>query len=201
MTKPIDPAAFGAPAAPADPATMIPFVPAAPRRRRDGWTADRQRVFIQTLMETASVTEACGAADVTPQSAYRLRMRRDAADFNRAWEEALVFASHRLTTLAFERAIHGSPRKIYHKGEVIGEEYVPSDRLLMFLLRHFDRKRYGNLSGFTPVAMPDPVQAAHAALPRMLDRLGDKADEDADQPMLSVQTPPSTADHCARFWP
>ena len=103
MTHPIDPADLTGADAIAD---TIPFTPAAPRTRHDGWTAERQRIFIAALTETGCVTEAATAAETTAQSAYRLRLRPDAADFNRAWGLALDLAAHRLTSLAFERAIH-----------------------------------------------------------------------------------------------
>jgi hypothetical protein len=190
MTHPIDPADLTGADAIAD---TIPFTPAQPAPRHDGWTAERQRIFIQALAETGCVTEAATAANTRPHSAYRLRLRPDAADFNRAWGVALDIAAHRLTSLAFERAIHGTPKAIYHKGEKVGEEYVPSDRMLMFLLKHFDRRRYGNLSGFTPVNVPCPVQAARDALPDMLAPLRD-SDEEIDAFFSVHYQPTTTAD-------
>lgn len=148
-------------------------VPIAPHHR--GWSAERQRIFIRALAETACVSQACDAAGVTPRSAYRLRLRAGAESFDRAWREALVIGANHLTTVAFDRAIHGSVRKVWRQGKIIGEEFVPSDRLLIYLLRHYDRTRYGNLSGFTTHKVADPVLAARAALPATLDRLVDHA--------------------------
>ena len=48
------------------------------RPRRDGWTPDRQAVFIAALTGGGSIAAAAAAAAMSRQSAYRLR-RRDAA--------------------------------------------------------------------------------------------------------------------------
>lgn len=171
MTKPIDPADFADDAEEArDPLAFMP-VPVA--TRHFGWSAERQAIFIRALAETACVSDACEAAGVTPRSAYRLRTRAGAESFDRAWRQALVIGAHRLTTIAFERAIHGSPRSVWRKGVVIGEERVPSDRLLMYLLQHYDRARYGNLSGFLPCDVPDPAAEAREALPGLIEALTD----------------------------
>ena len=167
----VSPPAAAAPA-PGDAADAPAFEP-APARRINGWTAWRQRKFIEVLAYSGCVSEAAAAAGVTPRSAYRLRQRPGAAAFDAAWSEALVLASNRLTALAFERAIHGTRRTIWHKGEVVGEERVPSDRLLMYLLQHYDRARYGNLSGFTPHPVPCPRGGAAERLPQLLDTLED----------------------------
>ncbi|WP_188054111.1 hypothetical protein [Sphingosinithalassobacter sp. CS137] len=148
--------------------------PATSRRvRRDGWTAERQRLFLETLAETGCVSDAAAAVGLTPRSAYRLRARADADAFHRAWDAALVIASQRLTTIAFERAVNGTLRQVWHRGECVGEERVPSDRLLIFLLKHFDAMRYGNLSGLIEVDIPDPRAAARAALPALTQALTD----------------------------
>ena len=62
-------------------------VPVAPRA--DGWTAERQRLFIRTLSETACVADACDAVAMSRRSAYRLRARPDAFGFADAWDQAL----------------------------------------------------------------------------------------------------------------
>jgi len=193
MTKAIDPAAFADREEADDPLAFAP-VPVAPRQH--GWSTERQRIFIRTLAETACVSEACEAAGVTPRSAYRLRVRPGAESFDRAWRQALVLGIHRLTSVAFDRAIHGTPRDIWHKGQIVGEERVPSDRLLMYLLKHYDRSRYGNLSGFLPCDVPDPVNVARDVLPELLDDLVDHAtpaDADQHEQFLILETLPPRA--------
>ena len=171
MTKPIDPADFTDDVEGAD--NPLAFRPVPVATRHFGWSAERQAIFIRALAETACVSDACETAGVTPRSAYRLRTRPGTESFDRAWRQALVIGAHRLTTIAFEREIHGTPRAVWHKGVVIGEERVPSDRLLMYLLQHYDRSRYGNLSSFLPCDVADPVGEAREALPGLIDALTD----------------------------
>ena len=55
--------------------------------RRDGWSAERQLRFLDTLGRTRSVTTAARAAGMSRESAYRLRAR--AALFALLWDRAL----------------------------------------------------------------------------------------------------------------
>lgn len=130
-----DPAATTLP----DPTPPAP----APRPRANGWTADRQRQFIATLANTGSVAEAARAAGINARSAYRLRADPRGAAFARAWEAALMTAAARLTAVAFDRAIVGSPRRLWRDGELIATQTVPSDQMLMFLLRHLQPRLFG----------------------------------------------------------
>ena len=51
------------------------FTPAPTRKKHSGWTAERQRKFIEHLSLTGSVGEAAATAGVTSRSAYRLCSR------------------------------------------------------------------------------------------------------------------------------
>lgn len=104
------------------------------RRRHDGWTAERQRIFLNTLANTGSVAQAAEIADITPRSAYRLRNHPKGAAFAKAWDAALLCVGGRLLSVAMERAITGTPRTIWREGRIVADTAVPSDRLLMFLL-------------------------------------------------------------------
>ncbi|MEG3163257.1 hypothetical protein U1701_01485 [Sphingomonas sp. PB2P19] len=68
------------------------------RRRHNGWTAERQRMVLNTLANTGSIGLAAEAADITPRSAYRLRNHPKGAGFARAWDAALMRAGGRLIT-------------------------------------------------------------------------------------------------------
>ena len=148
------------------------FTP-APATRADGWTAGRQRKFIDVLAETGCVSDAAAAVGLTPRSAYKLRLRPEADSFNRAWDAALTLAADRLLTMAFERAVYGTIRQVWQRGECVGEERVPSDKLLMFLIRHLDPMRFGRLSGLMQADVPDPRDTARAAFPELADQLVD----------------------------
>lgn len=173
-----------APAAPADPddsAGDTPGeqpVPAEPfdgvplpesRKRLAGWSAGRQRLFLQTLAETGCVHLASNAARLSARSAYRLRTRSPA--FARAWDTALQLSVARLSAIVFDRAINGRVEQLYEGGELVGERRVPSDRLLTWLLARLDPKRF---------ALPweqrgdaDPQTEAVAAFPALLDAVTD----------------------------
>jgi hypothetical protein len=61
--------------------------PQAPRKpRRDGWTAERRRQFLDGLAAGLDVKRACARVGMSRQKAYTLRGRD--ADFARAWDEA-----------------------------------------------------------------------------------------------------------------
>jgi hypothetical protein len=82
---------------------------ACPERcRRDGWTAERQLRFLDTLARTRSVTAAARAAGMSRESAYRLRKRKDGALFAAAWDRALE--DHNPTNAASRRL--GTPARI-----------------------------------------------------------------------------------------
>ena len=63
-----------------------PHTPAIPRPRRDGWTPERRRQFLELLATGADVRRACARVGLSREGAYRLR-RRDCG-FARAWDAA-----------------------------------------------------------------------------------------------------------------
>ena len=111
------------------PAPQIPdFDPATTRKRHAGWTAERQRRFIERLALTGSAGQACAAAGVASSSAYRLRNRAGAESFARAWDAALVLATTRGTAIAWDRALNGRAgachcdfRMRFEKVELLGD--------------------------------------------------------------------------------
>jgi len=72
------------------PAPTPPDFDIAPTRKRHaGWTADKQRRFIEHLSLTGHVGEACALVGVASSSAYRLKAKPGAESFSRAWDAAL----------------------------------------------------------------------------------------------------------------
>ena len=71
------------------PRHRIRFVPVEIKARHDGWTAARQRHFIDVLAAAKSLTRACQAVGMSRTSAYRLRDRPEARQFRLAWDAAL----------------------------------------------------------------------------------------------------------------
>jgi len=139
------------------------------RKRLAGWSADRQRLFLETLAETGSVPLASSAARLTARSAYRLRTRSPA--FAAAWDTALQLSVGRLAAIVFDRAINGRIEQVFEGGELVAERRVPNDRLLTWLLARLDPRRF---------ALPweqrgdaDPQAEAVAAFPTLLDAVTD----------------------------
>lgn len=168
-----DVVALPVPAAPANAdATIVPFRP-EPSRKTGGWSAARQRLYIETLAETGSVHLAAKTAGLSARSAYALRVRSPA--FSAAWDAAQHLAVGRLSAIAFDRAIHGRVEQIYHHGELVGERRVPSERLLMWLLARLDPARFAAPSERGPGAAPVAQAGVQAAFPVLLDGLTDLA--------------------------
>lgn len=140
------------------------------RVRPGGWTAERQRNFLVTLAETGSVSEACIQSGISARSAYRLRQRPHATAFADAWDHALKLASLRLMTLAFERATTGTVREVWREGRLVGTTRAPSEKLLMFLIRHL---MPAPRTAQSPEAFQAEIEAARAGFPVTLDALRD----------------------------
>lgn len=83
------------------------------RRRRDGWTAERERRFLDSLATGRTVAQAAAAAGLSTRSAYRLRRHPGGAAFARAWDRAIACAGVHLRVvladLAALRAGEASP--------------------------------------------------------------------------------------------
>lgn len=121
----------------------IPFTPVPSHTtRRDGWTPERQRDFIEALALIGLVSAAAAHVGKSRKSAYALRGRPGAESFAAAWDEAVDWGGLNATLSAFHRAIHGVPVPIFYKGLQVGERRVYDDRLLAAALRHVDPQKY-----------------------------------------------------------
>jgi hypothetical protein len=150
-----------------NPDFVVPdFTPVARKHRVDGWTPERQRVFIAALATTGSVSVAAKAVNMTKEGAYLLRLHPQGAGFRAAWEAALTVGLDRLGVIAFERAIEGVPVPVFYKGGQCGEKRWYNDRLLMFILRHRNPAKYGALAALPPgTRHPDTVAREEAPAP------------------------------------
>ncbi|MEO7379690.1 MAG: hypothetical protein ABIV23_06455 [Sphingomicrobium sp.] len=148
----------------------VPFEP-QPSRKTGGWSAARQRIFIETLAETGSIHLAAKSAGLSARSSYALRVR--SAAFAAAWDGAQMLAVGRLSALAFDRAIHGRVEQIYHQGQLAGEKRVPSEKLLMWLLARLDPGRFAAPWERRIGDDSNPQAAIHGAFPALLAALSD----------------------------
>lgn len=150
----------------------LAFTPATLRERHNGWSAERQRDFIEALADSGCVAQASRVVGVSTKSAYRLRRHPKGKDFAFAWDQALRCASARLVDIAMERAVHGSRRQYWRDGELIGESVIPSDALLMFMLARLDTGRFGSQVDRHP-AFPDRAGYATQTMAKLLGGLRD----------------------------
>lgn len=97
--------------------------------RSDGWTAERQAIFLAGLVHTRSVTAAARAAGMSRESAHRLRTRRDGALFAYLWDQALL------------------PAPLPHESHNLP---LTDGRLLRLLSNHYRRKS----GDFTAIGVP-----------------------------------------------
>jgi hypothetical protein len=113
----------------------IPFTPVERlRRRRNGWSADRQRAFIACLARCGSVAAAARSVGMTARSAYRLCDAPDAESFVRAWDAAMDMGISQLRTDSLQRALEGGFVPVYRRGELVRVEHRRNDKLAIALL-------------------------------------------------------------------
>jgi hypothetical protein len=86
---------------------LLDFLPYCHKQpRRNSITPDVQRAFILELAATGIVKQAACKVGKSLEALYKLREKPGAADFRRAWDEALEWGRQRLEDCAMERAIH-----------------------------------------------------------------------------------------------
>lgn len=144
------------------PKTTLPTFTPVPRKRmkRGGWSAERQREFIELLAETGSVRSACRRMGVGEHHIYKLRRLPGAESFRKAWEAALDIGMARIEDVAMDRAINGVEQPVYHRGELVGARTTYNDSLLMFMLRNRSPQRF--VEGTKAHRKPDAISQMQA---------------------------------------
>ncbi|HEX8381355.1 MAG TPA: hypothetical protein VF619_12495 [Allosphingosinicella sp.] len=117
-----------------DAGDRLAFDPVPLRYRTGGLTPARQREYVEALADCGVVREAAARVGVSEQAINRVRRRSDARSFDNACEAAQMFGARRLRSVAFERAVEGTVKGRYYRGERVGEERVYDNRLLIYLL-------------------------------------------------------------------
>jgi hypothetical protein len=112
------------------------FTPAPLTRiRHDGWTPERQRLFLIALAAMGTVDTAAHAVGMSRISAYNLKRRKGAESFARAWDEAAGFGRAMMFDYAMERAINGVTTIRLKLGGVIDLEHGPHRKQIMKAIR------------------------------------------------------------------
>lgn len=111
-----------------------------PREQRyDGWTPEKQRVFLEALSEGHTVTYACRAVRMSQQSAYALRRSARGAAFALGWQAALLLGRDRLADEMMDRALNGTVEEISLGNGQVTERRRFDNRLGMAMLARLDR--------------------------------------------------------------
>ena len=153
------------------PAPELPdFTPAPTRKRRVGWTAERQRKFVEQVALTWNIGDACVSVGLSSTSFYNLCSKPGAESFARACDAARVLsASSRGSAIAWDRAVNGRVERFYKNGELVMERRIPSDYLLTWLLARLDPLTFGSPAAKAQaIAAGDPRAKARNELPALM---------------------------------
>ena len=155
------------------PAPTVPdFDPAPTRKRHAGWTAEKQRKFIEHLSLT-------GHVGVSSSSAYRLKHKVGAESFSRAWDGALRLSPTRLVAIGLDWAVNGRVERHYKNGELVMERRIPCTRLLTWFISRLDPLQFGSpMAQARALAMGDPREQARRDLPVLMASFEDVPEED-----------------------
>jgi hypothetical protein len=156
------------------------FTPAPTRKRRAGWTAERQRKFIEQVALTGNIGDACVTVGLSSTSFYNLCKKPGAESFAKAVDAARVMAaSSRGAAIAWDRAINGRVERFYKDGELVMERRIPSDYLLTWLLARLDPLTFGSPAAKAQaLAMGDPRERARRDLPQLMATFEDVPEEE-----------------------
>ena len=108
--------------------------------RRDGWTPDRIRIFLDAIAEGANVDAAARAAGMGRTSAYNLRHRAAGRAFDAAWTAAGQLAHRRAAGEPTSRVLHGCVEPIMRDGKQWGERHYFDNPRAMAALTRLDKK-------------------------------------------------------------
>ena len=112
--------------------------------KREEREAKKRETFLRALESTGSVFRACQIARLPRATAYRWR---DAdREFASAWQRSQQLGSDALQDEAIRRAVEGTARKKFYKGQPIidpetGEQYVEYDYSDALLIRMLEARR------------------------------------------------------------
>jgi hypothetical protein len=127
---------------PADPLAFEP-VPSA-RNRHDGWTPERQRLFIHALSKIGVVSFAASCVGMSRKSAYALRDRAGPeSSFVRAWQAAQIMGRTNTWLTTVDRALNGVEEPYFYRGIQRGTRRVYNDRVLIAAFRAIERAQGG----------------------------------------------------------
>lgn len=128
-------------------------------RRKDGWSARKERLFLDTIVETSNVLAAARAAGVAPATCYK--RRRLWPDFARAWDTALCDARTIFLAKMQRQAMNGvrddedGRRRIAEADE---DAAVGDPSLMMTLLKYHQATTTGEGKRMGRIAAPPSIE-------------------------------------------
>lgn len=147
--------------------------------RKDGWTAQRRALFLETLADTANVREAARVAGMGKSCAYYYRQRDPG--FAKAWTQALDVAFDELGTLLLRHALFGTEQVEIienEKGEIKSRKVKREIPLMLaHRLLQDHRAEVAQMRALRAAEGPD-TSSARAQLEAVLARLRSKSEED-----------------------
>ena len=94
---------------------------------------NKKRAFLVAMSEVGNITRAAEIAEIDRGSHYN--WIKEDEDYKAAFARAEVMASERLEQEARRRAVEGTLKPVFHKGQECGVIREYSDTLLIFLLK------------------------------------------------------------------
>lgn len=149
----------------------LPFEPVPLRSRRDGWTAERQRAFIDLIAAGLKPGRAAARVGMRRQGAYELRSRPGAEGFAAAWDAAAAASrDRRIAARAgnglYARAVEGVAVPIRHRRLVVAVERRFDNRALVRLLGIVERTRRYSVNGDPGLFSPMDAETLSAFDPK-----------------------------------
>lgn len=113
----------------------IPFDPVPlQRKRRRGWTPDRQRAFIAALARCGSVSAAARQVGLSARSAYALLEKEGAESFAEAWDTAVLMGVDATRANVIDRAMKGAWVPVVRRGRIVAMKFRYFDNLAIAIL-------------------------------------------------------------------
>lgn len=132
---------------PITPATDATPTDAARELRHDGWTPERQRVFLEGIADGLTVAQACRAAGMGTSGAYAFRRRAAGKAFALGWRAANILYRDRFADQLMDRALEGQVTTITRPDGSVVERHAQDNRLALSLLARLDRMADGAPAG------------------------------------------------------
>jgi hypothetical protein len=118
------------------------------RERIDGFTPDKEEVFLAELERSGCITDAARVAGISKTTIERHRRFRPA--FAAACKLARIKARGPLEAIAYARAVEGGETRIIRGGKLVEVRIRPSDAMLKTLMQAADPEKYGRVGGVSP---------------------------------------------------